>query len=170
MIANLIHQLALILKKKINENEKIIKKNINNNIFDKYIKKTEKSNDNKFLNSSKKKNNIFFTINKTIIHNMNNTFNNSNHNKHCITNINNITEELNNEEQFSLTKSPKDNNNSKFGINLKKKLITKCKLANNYIMKNNKIPALKTDLNNINDRIDKKMENKRKMIINKSIF
>ena len=52
---------------------------------------------------------------------MNNTFSNSN-NKHCITNINNSEEEINNEISFSpsLTKNIIDNAKIYNGINLKK--------------------------------------------------
>ena len=115
------------------------------------------------MNSIKKKNNIFFTINKTIIHNMNNTFNNSN-NKHYITNINNSTEEVNNNKQFSplLMKKSNDDINLYNGINLKKKILSRCHISNNYnISNNNRFPVLKI---NVNDKNIKNVQNKGKKI------
>ena len=134
-------------------------KNINNN----------NKNDNQLINGNQKKNNIFFTINKTIIHNMNNTFNNSN-NKHYITNINNSTEEVNKDIQFSplLLKNKNDNNNLYSGINMKKKILSRCQISNNYNIKNNsnRVPLLKI---NENDKNIKNVQNKGKKSINKNI-
>jgi E3 ubiquitin-protein ligase HUWE1 len=142
------------VKKILNENMNKNLKNINNNI----------KNDNQLINSIKKKNNIFFTINKTIIHNMNNTFNNSS-NKHYITNINNSTEEMNNDTQFSpyFPKNTIDNSSLHNGVNLKKKLISRCNLSNkyNYSINNNRFSTLKT---NVNDRFGKNIKNKNKKI------
>ena len=147
------------VKKIMNENMNKNLKNMNINL----------RNDNKLAHSNQKKNNIFFTINKTIIHNMNNTFNNS-HNEYCKTN--NSNEELNKEFQNSpnsLLKNSIDNYSQNLynGINLKKKLIAKCKIANNYSMNNNKFSSvLKT---NANEKISKNL-NKRKIFINKNIL
>ena len=145
--------------------KKIITDNVNKNF--KSIN-TNIRNDNNLMNQ-KKKNNIFFTINKTIIHNMNNTFNNSN-NKNCITNINNSSEETNN-ELFSpnLTKSTIANNNKIYnGINLKKRLVPGYQLINSNNANNNiKFSIIKS---NINNRIIKKIQNKRNIFINKNVI
>ena len=195
--------LILNLKKANNENDKIDSKILNNNIFEQFENKFEKSfdkmykekvdfnsknknklkyfmnysnkerkvikeninknidiitkNHNKLILSKQKKNNIFFTINKTIIHNMNNTFNNSNHNKHCLSNINNSTEVLDKREyspNLPKTYIGKNSTNSYNGINLKKRLISGSNFASYYVM--NKIPVLKTNIYNINNKIEKK--------------
>jgi hypothetical protein len=112
------------------------------------------------MQSNQKKNNIFFTINKTIIHNMNNTFHNS-QKKFFKKNINNSTDEVNNEGQISpnsLLKNSLDNNNSQnlYNGNFQNKLISKCKITNNYSMNNSKFSSvLKT---NANERISKKIK------------
>ena len=145
---------------------KIITDNVNKNL--KNIN-TNNRNDNKLMNH-KKKNNIFFTINKTIIHNMNNTFNNSNNNKNLNTNINNSVEDTNNDILSpSLTKSTIGNNNALYnGINLKKKLIPGYQLINSKNMNNNiKFSIIKS---NINNRIIKRLQNKRNIFINKNIL
>ena len=150
-----------IITKNLNKNLK----NLNNNL------NLRNDNNNKLINSNQKKNNIFFTINKTIIHNMNNTFNNT-HNKHCLTNINNSNEDLNDEARISpinMLKNSIDNNSTNLynGINLKKKLLARCKITNNYNLNNNKFSSvIKT---NPNDKI-KKIDNKRKIYINKNIL
>ena len=150
-----------IITKNLNKNLK----NLNNNL------NLRNDNNNKLINSNQKKNNIFFTINKTIIHNMNNTFNNT-HNKHCLTNINNSNEDLNDEARISpinMLKNSIDNNSTNLynGINLKKKLLARCKITNNYNLNNNKFSSvIKT---NPNDKI-KKINNKRKIYINKNIL
>ena len=145
---------------------KIITDNVNKNL--KNIN-TNNRNDNKLINH-KKKNNIFFTINKTIIHNMNNTFNNSNNNKNFNTNINNSAEETNNDILSpSLTKSTLGNNNALYnGINLKKKLIPGYQLINSKNMSNNiKFSIIRS---NINNRIIRRLQNKRNIFINKNIL
>jgi len=145
--------------------KKIITDNVNKNL--KSIN-TNIRNDN-YLMNHKKKNNIFFTINKTIIHNMNNTFNNSN-NKNFITNINNSTEDANN-DLFSpnLTKSTIANNNILYnGINLKKRLVPGYQLINSNNANNNiKFSIIKS---NINNRIIRRLQNKRNIFINKNIL
>ena len=145
---------------------KIITDNVNKNL--KNIN-TNNRNDNKLMNH-KKKNNIFFTINKTIIHNMNNTFNNSNNNKNLNTNINNSVEDTNNDILSpSLTKSTIGNNNALYnGINLKKKLIPGYQLINSKNMNNNiKFSIIRS---NINNRIIRRLQNKRNIFINKNIL
>ena len=138
------------VKKVINENMSKNLKRLNTNL----------RNDNKLMQSNQKKNNIFFTINKTIIHNMNNTFHNS-QKKFFKKNINNSTDEVNNEGQISpnsLLKNSLDNNNSQnlYNGNFQNKLISKCKITNNYSMNNSKFSSvLKT---NANERISKKIK------------
>jgi len=150
------------VKKIITDNVNKNLKNINTNI----------RNDNKLVNH-KKKNHIFFTINKTIIHNMNNTFNNSNsnNNKNLITNINNTVEDTNNDMLSpSLTKSTIGNNNNTLynGINLKKKLVPGYQLINSKNMSNNiKFSIIRS---NINNRIIRRLQNKRNIFINKNIL
>ena len=147
------------VKKIITDNVSKNLKNINTNF----------RNDNKLVNH-KKKNNIFFTINKTIIHNMNNTFNNSNNNKNFITNINNSAEDTNNDILSpSLTKSTIGNNNTLYnGINLKKKLVPGYQLINSKNMNNNiKFSIIRS---NINNRIIRRLQNKRNIFINKNIL
>ena len=142
------------VKKFLNENANKNLKNIKNNTI---------KNDNPLINSIKKKNNIFFTINKTIIHNMNNTFNNSN-NKHYVTNINNSTEDVNNNKQFSpiLLKNSNDDINLYNGINLKKKILSRCHISSNYnISNNNRFPVLRTS---VNDKSIKNVQNKGKKL------
>ena len=146
--------------------KKIITDNVNKN-----FKKINMNirNDNKLPNH-KKKDNIFFTINKTIIHNMNNTFNNSNNNKNFITNINNSVEDANNDIiSPSLTKSTIANNNTLHnGINLKKKLVPGYQLINSNNMSNNiKVSIIRS---NINNRIIRRLQNKRNIFINKNIL
>ena len=146
--------------------KKILTDNVNKKLK---IINTNIRNDNKLVNH-KKKNNIFFTINKTIIHNMNNTFNNSNNNKNFITNINNSVEDTNN-DMFSpsLTKSTIGNNNTLYnGINLKKKLVPGYQLINSKNISNNiKFSIIRA---NINNRIIRRLQNKRNIFINKNII
>ena len=91
---------------------------------------------------------------------MNNTFHNS-QKKYIKKNINNSTDEVNNEGQISpnsILKNYLDNNNSQnlYNGNFKKKLISKCKITNNYSMNNSKFSSvLKT---NANERISKKIK------------
>ena len=144
--------------------KKIITDNVNKNF--KSIN-TNIRNDN-YLMNPKKRDNIFFTINKTIIHNMNNTFNNSN-NKNFITNINNSSEEVNNDLLSpNLAKSTiKNNNNLYNGINLKKRLVPGYQLINSNNVNNNiKYSLIKS---NINNRIIRRLQNKKNIFINKNL-